>query len=587
MNPHTLKPDFQISFLTNPIKISIGIIFFFLITAESSLDSYAQALETNSAPKLGEFVTSKPNILLIMAEDMSARVGYHGDKLANTPNIDQLASQGISYMRTFTAAPVCAPSRSAFIMSAHQQTIGTHHMRVTFKNYLAVTPTDAKAFPELLRAAGYYVTNKQKTDYQVGNPMTIWDESSRDAHWRNRPEDKPFFHMITLNITHESYIWPADAKATEGMSEAALNAIKNVSARNARAFAAQKLSTKPSDVIVPPYLPDTQYVREDLARHYNNIEYMDTQVGEILAELEADGLLDSTIVIWTTDHGDGLPRAKRSIYESGLHVPMTIRFPNGYGRGTTTDELISFVDLGPTLLALAGSKPAAHMQGNVFVGEGRDRPRSFIHAAADRHDEVEDRVRSVRDEHYKYIRNYFPKQALFQHMWYRDIQPTMQALWSGFENGTLNDVQSRHFRERDAEELYDLRTDPFELYNLAGDPEYAGALKELSTEMERFQAEYGDMGAIPENQMIVDMWPGGKQPVTSDPLIIISPNNTVANTVTITAKDNASIAYQIEGDKTWSLYTHPFALMSGATVNAQAVRYGYMESAVVSLATGD
>lgn len=577
----------KLSFLISPIKISIGIIFFFLINAESSPAAYAQAVEINSAPKLAEFVTSKPNILLIMAEDMSARVGYQGDMVANTPNIDQLASQGISYTRTFTTAGVCATSRSALIMGAYQQTIGTHHMRTSFKNYLAVTPPEVKAFPELLRAAGYYVTNNQKTDYQVGTPLTIWDESSREAHWRNRPEDKPFFHMITFNITHESYIWPADTEATEGMSEDALNAIKNVSERNARDFAKQKLSTNPSDVVVPPYLPDTQAVREDLARHYNNIEYMDTQVEEILAELEADGLLDSTIVIWTTDHGDGLPRAKRSVYESGLHVPMTIRFPNGYGEGTITDELVSFVDLAPTLLALAGSEPAAHMQGNIFVGEGRDRPRTYIHAAADRHDEVEDRVRSVRDERYKYIRNYVPEQAFYQHMWYRDIQPTMQALWSGFENGTLNDAQSRYFRERDAEELYDLRTDPFELHNLAGDPDYADALKNLSTEMDRFQAEFGDMGIIPENQMIADMWPGGIQPVTGDPLITISPNNTV----TITANDNASIAYQINGDETWSLYTHPFALSAAlsadAGVKAVAVRYGYKESGVASLTIGD
>lgn len=531
------------------------------------------------APKTGDAVNEKPNILLIMAEDMSARVGYHEDKVANTPNIDKLASEGLSYMRVFTAAGVCAPSRTAFIMGAHQQTIGGHQMRTNFKNYKAVPPADVKAFPELLRAAGYYVTNNSKTDYQVGNPFTIWDESSSKAHWRNRPDGKPFFHMVTLNVTHESFTWPADTQPSDGMSEQALKTLKKVIPRNGKIREKQKGSTKPEDVVVPPYLPDTPEVRGDLTRHYNNIEQMDGQVGDILAELKADGLLEKTIVIWTTDHGDGLPRAKRTVYESGLHVPLTIRFPSGYRVGEKTDDLISFVDMGPTLLALAGAQPAEHMQGNVFLGDARNDKRNYIHAAADRHDEIEDRVRSVRNDRFKYIRNYSPEKALFQHMWYRDIQPSMRAIWKGEEEGSLNQVQAQYLKARAAEELYDLNVDPYEINNLAANPDYAKHLTELSAEMDRFQAEFGDMGAIDEDEMIEAMWPGKVQPVTAAPVITRADDGTV----TITAENNASIGYKLGAEANWQLYSGSFDLESGIALKAKAVRYGYKESVVVSV----
>lgn len=539
--------------------------------------------EESLAPKTGAAVTEKPNILLIMAEDMSARVGYHGDKVANTPIIDSLAGEGLSYMRTYTAAGVCAPSRTAFIMAAHQQTIGGHQMRASFYNYNVVTPPEVKAFPELLRAAGYYVTNKTKTDYQVGNPFTIWDESSNKAHWRNRPQGKPFFHMVTLNITHESKTWPANSEVTEGMIELAVSAMKRVTAANGKNQAKQKKSTKPADVIVTPYLPDTPEVRGDLARHYNNIEFMDGQVGEILDQLKADGLLEKTIVIWTTDHGDGLPRAKRTVYESGTHVPLTIRFPSGYRAGEKTDELISFVDLGPTLLSLAGAEPTEHMQGNVFLGGNRDSERSYIHAAADRHDEVDDRVRSVRGERFKYIRNYSPEKALFQHMWYRDIQQSMRAIWRGDAEGTLNETQAQYLKPRAIEELYDLDVDPYEINNLANNPEYAAQLAELSTEMDRFQAEFGDMGALDEDEMIEAMWPGKVQPVTVAPVGKWHEDAVIFSSET----EGASIGYRISQEAVpasgWHLYTSAIKLNKGQTMEAKAVRYGYKESGITTI----
>lgn len=520
----------------------------------------------------------QPNILLIMAEDMSARVGYAGDKVANTPNIDALAGEGLSYMRTYTAAGVCAPSRTAHIFGMHQQTMGGHQMRAKFYKYNVVPPANVKAYPEYLRALGYYTSNNSKTDYQVGDPASIWDDNGNKAHWRNRPAGKPFFHMVTFNVTHESKTWAADSKPEPGMIDQAVKTVIRGAANNAKLFAKQKQSTKPSDVIVPPYLPDLPAVRADLARHYNNIEMMDSQVGRLLKQLKDDGLLDNTIIIWTTDHGDGLPRAKRTVYESGVHVPMTIRFPDGHRAGEKTNELVSFIDMGPTLITAAGGKVPENMQGKIFFGKKRSKERTYIHAAGDRHDEIADRVRSVRNDQFKYIRNYNPSVALYQHMWYRDIQLTMRTLWQEHAAGRLNADQDRYFQPRDAEELYDLKTDPYELKNLASDPAFKDQLAELRGEMDRFQKQYFDYGTIPEDKMIEQMWPGGKQPVTEDPMITVMP----CGKARIYAADNASIVYSLDKGKTWLLYSQPFDVSDVKRFQVKAIRYGYKESQIVT-----
>jgi N-sulfoglucosamine sulfohydrolase len=288
--------------------------------------------------------SARPNIVWISNEDMSPHVRVYGDALARTPVLDRLARESIRYTRAFTTAPVCAPSRAAIITGMHQNAIGAQHMRTTEDRvpelpgpYLVVPPFYLKAFPEYLRAAGYYTTNRVKTDYQFGEPFTVWDDRSETSHWRNRRDrSQPFFSVFNLQVTHESQIFPS-SRARQG----------------------KPLVTDPRKIAVPPYYPDTPLVREELARMYDNIADMDSQVGEILRELEADGLADNTIVFYWSGHGDGVPRAKRSLYDSGLRVPLMIRWPKSlappFAPGTASDEMVSFVDLAPTVLAIAGA----------------------------------------------------------------------------------------------------------------------------------------------------------------------------------------------------------------------------------------
>lgn len=526
-----------------------------------------------------------PNILLIVAEDMSARVGAYGDPVAQTPSIDSLASEGVRYTNVFAVAGVCAPNRSALITGVYPISMGTQHMRTSQAGYEAVPPPEVKAFPELLRRAGYATANVAKTDYQFGKPFTVWDvnvgsfaEPPDLAVWRRLPDERPFFAMVNLMSTHESRL-AIEGTGAGGQFGEMIQAI--VATRQE----AVEAVTDPADVEVPPYYPDTSAVRASITRHYDNIHFMDGEVGRILANLEADGLADDTIVIWTTDHGDGLPRAKRAVYDSGLHVPFIIRYPDGRGNGTVRDDLVSAVDLAPTILALAGLEAPDFVQGQNFLAGPR---REYVHAARDRMDDVPDRVRAVRDRRYKYIRNYMPEVAYFRPLTFRDMFPVMKELWAARRAGSLAPRQAFYFEApRPAEELYDTAADPHEVRNLAGDPAHAETLARLRAEMDRWLAAVGDRSAEPEAEMIASMWPGGEQPVTAAPEAMLRVDGAGPRQVTLTsATPGASIGYRIahsEPNRGWKLYRRPVVLPPGAVLEARAIRYGYAESPTTSV----
>ncbi|MGH9673352.1 MAG: sulfatase family protein, partial [Bryobacteraceae bacterium] len=282
-----------------------------------------------------------PNILWISCEDMSPDLGCYGDSYSHSPNIDRLAAQGVRYTNAFSVAGVCAPSRSGIITAMYPSSIGTHHMRSQ-----GVPPPYVKCFTEYLRAAGYYCTNNVKTDYNFETPLTAWDETSNRAHWRNRPKDRPFFSVFNLTTTHESQI----------------RAPEDVFAGHMRRVPADRRHD-PARAVLPPYYPDTPVVRRDWANYYDLITSMDAQVGELLRQLEEDGLAQNTAVFFWADHGRGLPRAKRWIYDSGTRVPVVVRWPGQARAGSVSDQLVSLIDLGPTAISIAGAAVPAHMQG--------------------------------------------------------------------------------------------------------------------------------------------------------------------------------------------------------------------------------
>jgi N-sulfoglucosamine sulfohydrolase len=335
----------------------------------------------------------RPNIIWITCEDISPYIGAYGDRQVKTPNLDQLAREGVRYTHVYTTAGVCAPSRSAIITGMYQQSIGTQHMRTAgdpkyqpVPPYSAVIPDYVKCFPEYLRKAGYYCTNNEKQDYQFTPPVTVWDENGPAASFRNRPREKPFFAVFNFMITHESQLFGRqDSLLVDG-----------------------------SRLTVPPIYPDTKTVRHDMARMLTNIERMDSQVGELIQQLKEDGLYDNTVIFFYSDHGGTLPWMKREVLERGTHIPLIVRFPGATNAGTVDTGLISAVDFAPAVLSLAGVPIPAYMQGQAFLGPQKTKtPRQYVFAARDRMDTEYDRVRMVRDKQFRYLYNYMPGKAGF------------------------------------------------------------------------------------------------------------------------------------------------------------------------------
>ncbi|MCB0631439.1 MAG: sulfatase [Lewinella sp.] len=538
----------------------------------------------------------QPNILWLVTEDMSAYIPSFGDSTIETPNLSRLAAEGVVYPRFFSPSGVCAPSRAAIATGMYPSGIGANHMRTSSYSevtglppYEAVPPPQVRMMSEWLRMNGYYCTNNSKTDYQFNAPVTAWDESGNFAHWRNRADGQPFFSIFNFTVTHESGLFePYGMRKNEFRFYQAGDTSFATGAWNGKTSPEETPVHVSPDLNfpIPPYLPQTDSVRRDMWKVYNNIAEMDKELGAVLAQLEADGLLENTIIFFYGDHGGPMPRQKRLIYDSGLNTPLIVRFPNKQRAGTSDGQLLSFVDLAPTVLSLAGIEPPDYMDGRAWLGK-YDAPgeRDYIHGAADRFDGFTDAIRAVRDKRFKYIRNYRPEQGYYLPVTYREQIPTMRELLRMRDAGTLDEYQMQWFREsKPREELFDCDNDPHELHNIADDPQYADKLRELSTEMDRWLAEIGDQPNLPERELILQLWGGQEtQPVTADPEVSITGGHKVSITC---ATEGASIGYRIieNGDKpkAWSIYDgSAVAIPQGAQIEVKADRIGYKPSEVV------
>lgn len=516
---------------------------------------------------------AQPNILWITNEDMSPQhLGCYGGKVAKTPNIDQLAKEGVRYTNAFSTAGVCAPSRNTLITGMYQTSIGGHNMRnflpgsfnspnfksgAPFPSYSILTPEDVKAFPEFLRKAGYYCTNNYKQDYQFEAPETVWDENSNTADWRGRPDkNQPFFSIINLEDTHEGQLFARDN---------------------------MPLTVKPEDVELLPFYKDTPTMRKDVARHLSNIEDMDRKVGEIIKKLKEDGLYDNTIIFYYSDHGDCLPYVKREVYDRGLKVPLVIRYPNAQNAGSVVDDLVSFVDFAPTLLSLANIPIPNFMQGQAFLGSQKAKTsRKYIFAARDRMDAKVDRVRAVGDGQFKYYRNYMPELPYYQDLNYRKQIKSMAELLKLRDEGQLTGLQMHWFRpNKPQEELFDVKNDPYEVNNIANDPKYAVKLKELREQHKAWTKKYGDLGQLPEKDIRAKWWNGKEQaPKTENPIVKLMGSQAVISCQT----SGASIGFKKHStDKSWSVYSIPIKMAKGDSLIVQAYRIGYEKSDVVKV----
>jgi uncharacterized sulfatase len=428
----------------------------------------------------------RPNLLWISAEDLSAATcGAYGGP-ARTPRIDALAAGGLRFDAAFSAAPVCAPSRSAIITGLMPTTLGSLPMRCR-----ATPPPFVVGFPKLLREAGYYCTNNSKTDYNVAPSFDAgWDDSGREAHWRNRPDaSRPFFAVFNLGVTHESGLF-GDAP------------------RKVRKSLAQNLRTNPATVAVPPYYPDTPVIREALAHRLDLAAALDRDVGGILDALAADDLADSTIVVFWGDHGEGIPHGKRFLTEHGLRVPLLVHVPERFREQArlpaaapptgTTASPVSLMDLGPTMLDLAGVETPAWMEGRSFLGP-HAATRDHMIGVADRMDAAPGFGRSVRDRRFRYLRNFLPWLDGDDLPDYASGVPITGELRRVRAAGGLPPGADWFARtSRPAEELHDAVADPDEIHDLAGEAAHAGDLARLRETLRAWMRETRDTGILPE-----------------------------------------------------------------------------------------
>ncbi len=523
----------------------------------------------------------RPNILWLTCEDISPTLSFYGDSTAHTPNLDMLARESMVFTRAFTVVGVSAPSRSSIITGMYPASIGTMHMRTAHdyagwgdrkysetniatdvagnpvRQYSAVIPETVRCFTEYLRAAGYYCTNNLKTDYQFAAPVTAWDANSNKASWKNCPPGKPFFAVFNHEVTHESRMW---------MNKPLPQTVA------------------PGSVPLPAYFPEDSIVRQDVARNYSNIELLDKQIGDKISELKEAGLYDKTIIFFFSDHGGPLPRGKREIYDSGLRVPFLVHFPGGANAGIV-DDLVSFVDLAPTILSLAGIKPPGYMQGQAFLGPYKaSEPRKYIYGSGDRFDEFSDRIRIIRDKRYLFVKNFYPDLPAYKDVTYRKQMDMMNELLHLRDAGKLSGPTAYWFRlTKREEEFYDCDSDPLNLNNLVDDPEYDSKISELRMALEKHIQGINDKAEIPEAEMIEQMWPGGVQPKTALPVVTVR-----GETVSITCSTpGASIAYiqsdepiNTDLDSGWQLYHEPIQA-AAKYLYVLANRIGFADSETI------
>ena len=416
-------------------------------------------------------MADRPNILCIVSEDFPPLLQAYGDRLARTPHLDRLAGEGVVYENAFSTSPVCGPSRFAILTGRHAESCGpAHHMRSR-----GPLPSGVVTAPEMLRQAGYWCSNNEKTDYNCDvDPARIWNQCSGSAHWRDRNPEQPFYAVFNSMLTHESCV-----------------------------FDPQPGPIAPSDVTLPPHLPDTEGMRETLARYYNAATRMDAALGQRLRELDEDGLGENTFVLYYSDHASPLPRSKRFCYDDGLRVPMIVRVPERWRHllplapGSRVSAPVSLVDLLPSLAGVAGCPVPDGAQGIAFLGPRRTE-RRFAFSGRDRMDERYDLTRTVRSERFRYIRNYAPHRPWGQHYafaWLGRAYQDYEQLWI---EGRLTETQARFWQSKPAEELFDCQADPYALDNLAGREELAATLAEMRAGLDNHMCKINDMGFIPE-----------------------------------------------------------------------------------------
>ena len=446
-----------------------------LFTAETDVDRPFRSASRRTQ--------DRPNILWILSEDISPDLGCYGTRAVRTPNLDNLASQGVRYTNAFATSPVCSPSRSAMITGMYQTSIGVHNHR-SHRGDGYTLPEPVRLITDYLRKAGYFTANVTTAAPGVkGSGKTDFNFQYKNAFdgsdWNQRKSGQPFFAQLSFKETHRGEHW-------EKLGEMLKDRVD------------------PAQVKLPPYYPDHPVAREDWATYLDSIQLMDQYVGKVLKRMDAEGLTGSTVVIFIGDHGRCHVRGKQWLYDGGIHIPLIIRWPGKLESGEVCEDLVSAIDISATVLKIAGIDPPKHMEGQVFL-EPEAKKREYIIAARDRCDETIDRIRCVRTKRYKYIRNFMPERPYTQKNAYKQRSYPMLSLMEDLHaQGKLTATQALFMAPRKPdEELYDIWNDPYEIHNLSTSPEHQQTMKRMRAILEKWIRDTEDQGQFPEKESAI------------------------------------------------------------------------------------
>ena len=515
--------------------------------------------------KNSTLTTDKYNIVWIVLEDQSPDFfPMYGDSSISLQAIESLAKESIIYDNAFANVPVCAPARSTILLGMYTVSTGTHNMRtfnaynpdgeptINVPSYTPVMKKGVVEFPKYLRAEGYFCTNNAKEDYNLKHTDGTWDESSIKANWRKRKENQAFFSIFNYGFCHESGIWR---------------------------FGKDSLFVDPKEVKVPPYFPDNEIVRHDIAVNYSNLKRVDRQIAETINQLKEDGLYDNTYIFFYGDHGGPFPRHKRSLYDSGIKVPFFVKLPKALQNENTpsrNSDIISFIDLAPTALSIANIKKPEHMQGKAFLGSQLGEKDEYVLATSDRFDAVYDRKRAIRSKHYKYIKNYKPEVPYALPVAYREQMPMMQNLRALDESGSLEGASTLWMRDKkDPEEFFDIIADTYELNNLITEEKHASEINKMRTALNSWLTDLGDYGATDEQELIAN-WSAIKSSTTLEPPKIEEKNGNIALK---NPNELGNIIYKQAKDTTWNVYVSP--LSKKGELEFKIVHIGLDDSQIV------
>lgn len=543
---------------------------------------------------------TKLNVIWIIAEDLSQDLSCYGNYATNTKNIDRLAAEGLRYTNAFSTSPYGEPSRAAIFTGTYPHIIGLQHTSTFEKSKPILPPAEIKIFTEYLKENGYYCSLRGDTPVPFSNTFTTWDfiTSNSDSNnyriaWENCPPDKPFFSTIYLSQTKEAYNLPKPAMEevlAKHNPKLPKESIKQISKGIYESEIYKNIKLDLSKIKTPDYLPKSKTVKQDFERMYLNIKRLDDEVGKILTQLQTDKLDKNTVVFFFSENGRGMPGGKRWLYDSGLRVPLIIKIPGVTPAGGVSDQMISLIDLAPTLMVNLDIRTPDYMQGQVFIGKRQNEPREYVFSARDRIDNANEKLRAIVSKQFKYIKNYTYEIPFKEELEILPQFPTVKVMDKIRVNKKVESSTDKFLKRKAKEELYDLKNDPFEIHNLASRDYFEEDLNIMRKEFDKMESSVGGFLNVTEAEMLKAMDPGKDVSLLTEIPEIVPEGGRFDKPIKLNITCNttgATIAYAIlpdgETEIQWELYNSPVTIDKNCTVLTKAIRYGFEESPIKSL----